>query len=98
MIFLKKVRCACKKRLIGVFEDGGTWYQWALDRVGFNRYTVVSFGYRSAIERFFGDIEWIIRRFWNGFFGNYSRKSMELRVEAFAGFRNWMKNSKGVLS
>jgi hypothetical protein len=56
------------------------------------------FGPRSAIERFFGDIECRIRRFWNGFIGKYSRDSMERWIKAFAGLRNWSKDSKGVLS
>ncbi len=96
--FLKKVREACDGRLPRVFVDGGTWYPWALKRTGFNRYTVVAFGSRSAIERFFGDIECRIRRFWNGFIGKYNRKSLQLWIEAFAGFRNCIKDSKGVLS
>lgn len=98
MIFLKKVRQVCKGRLPRVFIDGGKWYPWALKRFGFHRYNVVSFGPRSAIERFFGDIEWRIRRFWNGFSGGCSRDSIEHWVIAFAGFRNYMKDSKEVLS
>ena len=35
-----------------VFIDGGKWYPWALQRLGFNKYTVIKFGPRSAIERF----------------------------------------------
>jgi transposase-like protein len=76
--FLKKVRGTCNGRLPRVFIDGGTWYPWALNKTGFNKYTIVSFGCRSAIERFFGDIECRIRRFWNGFIGNYNIKSMKL--------------------
>ncbi len=30
--------------------------------------------------------------------GNYNIKSMQLWIEAFAGFRNYIKNPKGVLS
>jgi hypothetical protein len=75
------------------YQKGGTWYPWALGQAGFQRYTVVSFGPRSAIERLFGDIEWRIRRFWNGFIGKYSRESMERWIGSFAGFRNWMKES-----
>jgi transposase-like protein len=96
--FLKKVRAACDGRLPRVFVDGGTWYPWALNKTGFKRFTVVAFGHRSAIERFFGDIECRIRRFWNGFIGNYNIKSMQLWIEAFAGFRNCTKDPKGVLS
>jgi len=98
MIFLKKVKRVCKGRLPRVFIDGGKWYPWTLERLGFHRYTVVSFGPRSAVERFFGDVEWRIRRFWNGFSGGCSRDSMERWVIAFAGFRNYMKDSKEVLS
>ncbi len=93
--FLQKVRGTCKGRLPRIFVDGGTWYPWALGQAGFQRCTVVSFGPRSAIERLFGDIEWRIRRFWNGFIGKYSRESMESWIGSFAGFRNWMKDSKG---
>jgi len=53
---------------------------------------------RSAIERLFGDIERRIRRFWNGYIGKYSRGSMEQWLGSFAGFRNLMKDSKGILS
>ncbi len=96
--FLKKVRSTCKGRLPRIFVDGGTWYPWAMDQAGFQKRTVVSFGPRSAIERLFGDIECRIRRFWNGYIGKYSRESVERWVKAFAGFRNWMKDSKVVLS
>ncbi len=96
--FLKKVRATCKGRLPRIFIDGGTWYPWALGQSGFQRYTVVSFGPRSAIERLFGDIERRMRGFWNGYIGKYSRESMERWVKAFAGFRNWRKDSKIVLS
>ena len=62
------------------------------------RYTIVSFGPGTTIERLFSDIEWKIRRFWNGYIGKYSRESMELWIGSFAGFRNWMKDPKGILS
>ncbi len=81
-----------------MFIDGGTWYPWALGSIGFKRYIVISFGPRSVIERLFGDIEKRIRRFWNGFIGKYTGDSMERWVEAFAGFRNWRKESKEALS
>jgi transposase-like protein len=96
--FLKKTRDTCDGRLPRIFIDGGTWYPWALKKTGFKRYTVVSFGRRSAIERFFGDLECRIRRFWNGFVGNYNIKSIQLWIEAFAGFRNCIKDPEGVLS
>ncbi len=95
---LLKVKRACIGRLPRIFVDGGSWYPWALNVVGFKRYTVVSFGPRSAIERLFGDIECRIRRFWNGFIGKYSRDSIERWIKTFAGLRNWTKDLKGVLS
>jgi transposase-like protein len=96
--FLKKVKRACIGELPRIFTDGGSWYPWALRVVGFKKYTVVSFGPRSAIERLFGDIEWRIRRFWNGFTGKYTRERMEQWVMAFSGFRNLMKDPIKVLS
>jgi transposase-like protein len=98
LIFLEKVKCVCKGELPRVFIDGGKWYPWALERLGFDRYTIVRFGPRSAIERFFGDVEWRIRRFWNGFHGGYNTGSMSKWIESFAGFRNYVKISKEALS
>jgi putative transposase len=49
MAFLKKVKLACQGKLPRIFIDGGSWYPWALERVGLERHTVVSFGPRSAI-------------------------------------------------
>ena len=65
MIFLKKIKNACKGKLPWVFIDGSTWYPWALERVGFKRQTVISFGPRCAIERLFGDIERWVEAFLN---------------------------------
>ena len=45
--------------------------------MGFDRYTVIKFGPRIAIERFFENVEWRIRKFW---------------IEAFAGFKNLHKD------
>ena len=53
MAFLKKVKQVCKGKLPRIFIDGGSWYPWALERVGFKRQTVVSLEPRSAIEHFF---------------------------------------------
>lgn len=63
MIFLKKVEHACKGKLPRIFIDGGSWYPWALEIVGFKRHTVLSFGPRSAIKRLSCDIEKRIRQF-----------------------------------
>jgi len=68
---------ACKGKLPRIFIDDGAWYPLALERVEFKRHTIVYFGPISAIKRFFGYIEWRVRRFWNGFNGKYTRKSME---------------------
>jgi len=92
MRFLKKIKRVCKGEMPRVFIDGGKWYPWALQRLGFNKYTVIKFGPRSAIERFFGNVEWRIRKFWNAFHGKYSIESMQNWIEAFAGFRNFYKN------
>jgi len=96
MMFLKKVKSVCKGKLPIVFIDGGNWYPWALQKLGFDRYNVVRFGPRSAIERFFGDLERRLRRFLNKYRGkHYSRESMENWIKAFAGFRNYQKDLRG---
>ena len=61
MRFLKGIKRICKGGMPRVFIDGGKWYPWALQRLGF-KYTIIKFGPRSAIERFFGNIEWRIKR------------------------------------
>jgi len=75
--FLVRVREVCKGELPRVFVDGGKWYPWALKGLGF-RYTVITFGPRSAIERFFSLVDWRIRRFWGYFPPNASVKSVEI--------------------
>jgi transposase-like protein len=75
MAFLKKIKHACKGKLPRIFIDGGSWYPWALERAGFDRYTVVSFGPRSAIERLFADIKSEL-----GSFGTVSSESTQEKV------------------
>jgi transposase-like protein len=94
ILILRKIVRKCKGRLPHVFVDGGAWYPWALQRLGFS-YTVLHFGPRSAIERSFSRIDWRIRRFWETFPSRASIKSVERWSEAFAGFINL---SKGALS
>jgi hypothetical protein len=79
-------RRLCKGRLTRAFVDGGVWYPWALKVVGF-RYTVVAFGPRSMMERFFSQLEWRIVRFWGQLYRG-SRESLRSSVEAFAGLTN----------
>ena len=63
MRFQKKIKRVCKGEMPRVFIDGGKWYPWALQRLGFNKYTVIKFGPRSAIERFLEMLN-MARRFW----------------------------------
>jgi transposase-like protein len=98
MAFLRRVKRVCKGKLPRVFVDGGSWYPWALQRLGFQRYTVIRFGPRSAIERFFADLTKRITVFWNKFKGTFTRYSIQNWVIAYAGFRNYSKDSKEVLS
>ena len=88
--FLKKIRCACRGKLPHVFVDGGSWYPWALQRMGF-KFTVVHFGPRSAIERFFSLVDWRIRRFWERFPNKSDKESLLCWSESFAGFTNLSK-------
>ncbi|MGC8913834.1 MAG: hypothetical protein ACP5LE_07950, partial [Thermoplasmata archaeon] len=56
----------CKGKMPVIFVDGGKWYPWVLQRLGF-RYTIMAFGPGCAIERFLSLIDWRIRRFWERF-------------------------------
>ncbi|MDI6887746.1 MAG: hypothetical protein QMC98_03795, partial [Candidatus Thermoplasmatota archaeon] len=90
-LFLKKVARLYEVRKPRIFVDGGKWYPWAFERLGF-RYSVMGFGPRSAIERFSSVIDWRIRRFCERFPSRSSVKSLQNRAEAFTGFTNyWIK-------
>ncbi|MFQ5919999.1 MAG: DDE-type integrase/transposase/recombinase [Thermoplasmata archaeon] len=84
--FLRRVARLCRGRKPRVFVDGGSWYPWALQRLGF-RWTVVAFGPRSMIERFFSQVEWRLVRFWGRFYRG-DRESLQSWMEAFAGLTN----------
>ena len=88
--FLKRVKRVCKGKLPRVCVDGGKWYPWAFERLGF-RYTITNFGSRSAIERFFSLVVWRIRRFWEYFPSNATVQSVERWCEAFAGVTNYLR-------
>lgn len=92
LIFLRRVARLCQDPKPRVFVDGGTWYPWALELLGF-RYTVVAFGPRSMVERFFSLLEWRLARFWGRFYRG-DRASLQSWTEAFAG----LTNAEGLLS
>lgn len=89
--FLKKVKARCQGRLPRVFTDGGTFYPWALKRLGFHRHTVIPFGPRSPIEGFFSVVQRRIVRFCGYFPHRSTRESTQRWMEAFAGGFVWRR-------
>lgn len=85
LAFMKKVKAACKGRLPRIFVDGGEWYPWAFERLGFKRWNVMSFGPRSAIERFFSLVDRRYKAFSERFPFRSTLKSLKAWMEAFAG-------------
>ena len=69
-------------------ENTQSIYRWGemvsldLQRLDSNRYTTIKFGPRGAIRRFFGKVEWRIRRFWNAFH-EFHRKHVKLDRPAY---------------
>ena len=63
IVFLKKVLETCTNKPV-VLVDGGPWYPWPLNEMGF-KWLHVTFGYRNAIERFFRTLKERTRRFYN---------------------------------
>ena len=64
LVFLRKVLQTCRGRKPVVLVDGGPWYPWPLNRMGF-RWLHITFGYRNVIERFFRTLKERTRRFYN---------------------------------
>jgi len=62
-------RCLNKPLII---VDRGSWYRWALDRIGL-KYHYQRFGLKNTVERFFGYLKQRIERFYN----NINYKYME---------------------
>jgi transposase-like protein len=63
MKFLRIVLARCLNKPL-IIVDRGTWYRWALDRLGL-KYRYQRFGLRNRVERFFGYIKQRTRRFHN---------------------------------
>ncbi|MGH2668503.1 MAG: DDE-type integrase/transposase/recombinase [bacterium] len=85
LAFMKKVKAMCKGRLPRIFVDGGEWYPWAFQRLGFKRWNVMSFGPRSAIERFFSQVDRRYKAFCERFPFRSTLKSLKTWMEAFSG-------------
>ena len=64
IVFLKRVLETCIGRKPVVLVDGGPWYPWPLNEMGF-KWLHVTFGYRNTIERFFRILKERTRRFYN---------------------------------
>ena len=90
--FLRKIEKKCAGRLPRVFIDGGDWYPWALGLAGFDRWNVMAFGPRSAIERYFSLVDHRYRSFWERFPYRSSLKSLLSWAEAFGGAHNFRRS------
>ena len=86
--FMRRVKRVCVGRLPRVFVDGGEWYPWAFDRLGFDRYNVVHWGPRAAIERYFSPMDRRYRVFMEYFPHRSSVSSLLRWGEAFGGLHN----------
>jgi transposase-like protein len=69
-----------------VLVDRGSWYRWALERLGL-KYQHQRFGLRNSVERFFGYLKRRTRRFYNNI-NTWSIKSVEDYATAIAIIRN----------
>lgn len=92
LAFLERIRRTCAGRMSRIFVDEGNWYPWALAQAGFDRWTVVAFGPRSGIERFFSPVDHRYRRFWERFPFRSTLKSLLRWSEAFGGVHNMRRS------
>jgi len=63
MKFIRMVLDRCFNKPL-IIVDRGSWYRWALDRLGL-KYQYQRFGLRNAVERFFGYLKQKTKRFYN---------------------------------
>jgi putative transposase len=83
--FLRKILdpCECKPLIV---VDRGSWYRWALDRLGIT-YIHETLGKRNRIERWFREMKNRTKRFYNNI-NTKNLKSLEELVTAIAAMHN----------
>lgn len=86
--FMRKVKKMCRGRLPRVFVDGGDFYPWAFQRLGFDRCHVLHWGPRAAIERYFSLVDRRYRVFMERFPHRSTVPSLLRWGEAFGGIHN----------
>jgi len=63
MKFIRMVLDRCFNKPL-IIVDRGSWYRWALDRLGL-KYQYQRFGLRNVVERFFRYLKQRTERFYN---------------------------------
>jgi transposase-like protein len=89
--FLRKILdpCECKPLIV---VDRGSWYRWALDRLGIT-YIHEAFGSRNRMERWFREMKNRTKRFYNNINAK-TLKSLEELATAIAAMHNIIRPGK----
>ena len=93
LVFLKKVLGTCANKPL-VLVDGGPWYPWPLDRMGF-RWLHVTFGYRNAMERLFRTLKERTRRFYNNLTSD-RMENLQGFMDVFMLWYNHLRRHQGI--
>ena len=76
-----------------IVVDRGSWYRWALDRLGIT-YIHETLGKRNRIERWFREMKNRTKRFYNNI-NTKNLKSLEELVTAIAAMHNIIRLEEG---
>jgi putative transposase len=86
--FMRRVLRTCRGRKPRVLVDGGPWYPWALERMGFE-WEHVTWGRRNAIERLFRTVKERTRRFYNNISSRVSENKLTCVTTFLEVFMLW---------
>jgi transposase-like protein len=95
IVFMKKVLETCtdgSKPVVLV--DGGPWYPWALNEMGF-KWLHVTFGERNAIERLFRTLKERTRRFYNNL-PSHRLDNLQSFMDVFMLWYNRLRRHQGL--
>ena len=93
IVFLKRVLETCTNKPV-ILVDGGPWYPWPLNEMGF-KWLHVTFGERNAIERFFRTMKERTRRFYNNLPSD-SLVNLQSFINVFMVWYNHLRRHQGL--
>jgi putative transposase len=90
---LKRVLETCTNKPV-ILVDGGPWYPWPLNEMGF-KWLHVTFGERNAIGRFFRTMKERTRRFYNNLPSD-RLENLQSFINVFMMWYNHLRRHQGL--